>query len=130
MLFDFKVKTPPLKLISNRCLLTRRLGLDLIDLETALVLIFTFLGPENLAQHNGPNHHVEDKDVHQYEREDHGTSKHQNRLTREGMPYGKGGSDQSSIREDKREPGHGEYHPPGAYHGQVGKAGYEKEEDR
>ena len=51
--------------------LSGRVRLYLVDLKPPFVLIFAFLRPKDLAMHNGADHHVEDKYIHQKEGKHH-----------------------------------------------------------
>lgn len=61
-----------------------------------------------MAQHNRPDHHEEDKEIHQDQREDHHAAHDEDRLAGEGIPHGKGSRDESRVGEDEGKPRHGE----------------------
>lgn len=100
-----------------------------MDLKSALIPIFTLLRPQNLMRDNGPDHHVTNKKVHEYQREDCYTSNDIDRLARKGLADGERRSNEGSVREHKREPGHRKYHSAGADSRPMSGAGNNKEED-
>lgn len=81
-------------------------------------------------QEDSPNHHITDKQVHQQQWEDRHTAYNVDGLARECLSDRKGSSDQGSIGEDKREPGHGEDHSTWTNGRPMGCTCDEKEEDR
>lgn len=100
-----------------------------MDLKSTLIPIFTFLRPQNLMRGNGPDHHVTNKKVHEYQREDCHTSNDIDRPARKGLADGERRSSQGSVRKHKREPSHRKYHSAVADSRPVSGAGNNKEED-
>lgn len=100
-----------------------------MDFKSTFIPIFTLLRPQNLMRDNGPSHHVTNEKVHEYQREDRHTSNDVDRLARKRSADGEGGSNQGSVREYKREPGHGKDHSAGADSRPVSGTGNNKEED-
>lgn len=82
-----------------------------------------------MAQHYCPDHHEEDKEIHQDQREDHHAAHDQDRLAGEGIANGKRSRDQGCVGEDEGKPRHGEVYTARADGRYVSEAGDEEEKD-
>lgn len=100
-----------------------------MDFKSTLISIFTLLRPQDLMRDDSPDHHVAYKEVHEYQWENSHTSNDVDRLAREGLANRERGSNQGSIGEHKREPGHRKDHSTGADSRPVSRAGNNKKED-
>lgn len=110
--------------INSRCL-----WFEILDLETALVLILSLLRPEDMMQLERTDHHECHEDIGNDEKHCHHAADDLDRLAGESFPDGKGGGDECGVGEDEGVPGHGECESVVSYDGEMGEYGDEEEEN-